>query len=248
MKLNERDYNQEYRDTEDHAYGYDFDTVLRGFMLRQFGPVLPDGRALELGCFKGEFTRMIAPRYPSLTVVEASSDLIEVARKRAGDTISFVHSTFETAQLEGQYDAIFLIHTLEHLDDPVAVLRRINQWLTPSGKLFLVCPNANAPSRQIAVKMGLISHNSAVTEAERQHGHRITYSLDTLERDARASGLKVLDRSGIFFKPFANFQFDRLLKTDIISEGYLEGCYELGMQYPDLSASIYLLCGKGADV
>ena len=29
------------------------------------------------------------------------------------------------------------------------------------------------------------------------------------------------------------------------SQAYLDGCYALGMQYPDLCASIYLLCGKG---
>jgi len=93
--------------------------------------------------------------------------------------------------------------------------------------------------------MGLISHSFAVTEAEAAHGHRITYSLDTLERDARASGLKVIHRSGIFFKALANFQWDRLLNTDIISKEYLDGCYELGQQYPDLCSSIFLVCEKG---
>ena len=77
------------------------------------------------------------------------------------------------------------------------------------------------------------------------HGHRRTYALDTLERDARASGLTVTHRSGIFFKALANFQWDRLLKTDIISQGYLDGCYELGQRYPDLCSSIFLVCERG---
>jgi len=109
-----------------------------------------------------------------------------------------------------------------------------------------VCPNANAPSRQIAVKMGLISHNVAVTPAEAKHGHRCTYTLDTLERDAVAAGLKVLHRSGIFFKALANFQWDRILQTDIISKEYLEGCYKLGQHYPDLCSSIFLMCESNA--
>jgi hypothetical protein len=65
------------------------------------------------------------------------------------------------------------------------------------------------------------------------------------ERDAKAAGLKVIHRSGIFFKVLANFQWDRLLQTDIISKEYLEGCYELGQQYPDLCSSIFLMCEKG---
>jgi SAM-dependent methyltransferase len=153
---------------------------------------------------------------------------------------------FETVQLPQQYDHVVMTHVLEHLDDPVAVLRRVNrEWLAPHGRFFLVCPNANAPSRQIAVKMGLISHNAAVTKAEALHGHRCTYSLDTLERDAVAAGLKVMHRSGIFFKALANFQWDQLLKTDIVSQAYLDGCYQLGHQYPDLCASIFLVCERG---
>ena len=125
-------------------------------------------------------------------------------------------------------------------------MKRINdEWLSDTGRFFLVCPNANAPSRQIAVKMGLITHNSAITPAEAEHGHRITYTLDTLERDARAAGLNVVCRSGIFFKALANFQWDRLLNTDIISEEYLQGCYQLGQVYPDLCSSIFLMCEKG---
>ena len=81
--------------------------------------------------------------------------------------------------------------------------------------------------------------------AEAEHGHRCTYTLDTLERDARNAGLKVVYRSGIFFKALANFQWDRLLQTDIISKEYLEGCYQLGQIYPDLCSSIFLMCERG---
>jgi 2-polyprenyl-3-methyl-5-hydroxy-6-metoxy-1,4-benzoquinol methylase len=160
--------------------------------------------------------------------------------------VGFVHGAFEAVTLPRRYDNIILTHVLEHLDDPVALLRRINEdWLAEGGRLFLVCPNANAPSRQIAVKMGLISHNAAVTPGEAAHGHRCTYALDTLERDASAAGLRVIHRSGVFFKALANFQWDRLLQTDIISPEYLEGCYLLGQQYPDLCSSIFLLCERG---
>lgn len=78
-----------------------------------------------------------------------------------------------------------------------------------------------------------------------EHGHLITYSLDTLERDVVASGLKVVHRSDIFFHALANFQWDRLLQTDIISSEYFEGCYQLGQLYPDLCFSIVLPCEAG---
>lgn len=244
---NKRDYNKEILDSKEHQYAYNFDfDVIHPFMIKSFSPFLREGSFLELGSFKGDFTKKITHFSEDITCVEASLDAITEARKRIDPKVNFINSTFEEVKLPKKYDNIILTHVLEHLDDPVKVLKRVNfEWLSDKGRFYLVCPNANAPSRQIAVKMGLISHNSAVTLAEKDHGHRITYTLDTLERDAKAAGLKVVHRSGIFFKALANFQWDRLLATDIISPEYLEGCYQLGQQYPDLCSSIFLMCEKG---
>ena len=242
-----RNYNTELKDTADHKYAYNFDfDVMHRFMLQSFEPFFRKGSCLELGSFKGDFTRRLTPVFTDITCVEASDEAIIIAKNEFGSKVKFIHSLFENASLPEKYDNIILTHVLEHLDNPVNVMKRINaEWLSDTGRFFLVCPNANAPSRQIAVKMGLITHNSAITPAEAAHGHRITYTLDTLERDAKAAGLKVVYRNGIFFKALANFQWDRLLNTDIISKEYLNGCYELGQLYPDLCSSIFLMCEKG---
>lgn len=242
-----RDYNSELKDTTDHKYAYNFDfDVMHHFMLKSFIPFFKPGNMLELGSFKGDFTKRLIPHFEDITCVEASDEAIALAKSALGSKIKFVNSLFEETTLPTKYDNIILTHVLEHIDNPVELMKKINDdWLSENGRFFLVCPNANAPSRQIAVKMGLISHNSAITPAEEEHGHRITYTLDTLERDAKLAGLKVVYRSGIFFKALANFQWDRLLETDIISKEYLEGCFELGQQYPDLCSSIFLMCEKG---
>ncbi len=246
----DRNYNNELDDSdnsesEKYAYSFDFD-VMHPYMMRSFEPFFNKGSLLELGCFKGEFTKRFLEHFDDVTCVEASSVAVDEARAKLGNKVNYINALFETVELPRRYDNIVLTHVLEHLDNPVQVLKRVNdEWLADDGRFFLVCPNANAPSRQIAVKMGLITHNAAVTPAEAEHGHRCTYSLDTLERDAVAAGLKVVHRSGIFFKALANFQWDRLLQTDIITREYLEGCYMLGQQYPDLCSSIFLMCEKG---
>ncbi|MFJ4442815.1 class I SAM-dependent methyltransferase [Pseudomonas sp. NPDC089422] len=237
-----RDYNKEFQDNAHRSYFYDFDARLRGYMLDTFAPWLIDGPALEMGCFEGAFTALFAERFKDLTVIEAASDLIEVTRKRVDAPIQFICSTFEHAQVEPRYSNIFLIHTLEHLDDRRGVLERVRGWLAPGGRLFIAVPNANAPSRQIAVKMGLIEHNSAVTEGERLHGHRVTYSLDTLEQEVRGAGWTVRQRGGVFFKPLANFQLDKALQTQLIDDRFMDACQALGMVYPDLCASVYVVC------
>jgi len=244
QSLTTRNYNAEYKDSA-RKYAYRFDAVLRRYVMRTLDPFLPPGRALEMGCYTGDVTELIADHYDDVTVIEASEELVVAASSRLGTRARFVHGTFETVELPASYDAIFLIHTLEHLDDPVAVLQRVNGWLTDRGRLFVVVPNANAASRQIAVQMGLIPFNDAVTDDERLHGHRKTYRMDTLEREILAAGLRIVQTGGVFFKPLANFQFDKLIGGDVISDDYLEGCYRLGMHYPDLCASIWAVCARG---
>jgi len=239
-----RDYDAEAGQFGTRRYEYDFDAHVRAYMMRAFDPFLPAGRALELGCYLGDSTEWLTARYDDLTVIEAAPSLVEAAQRRLGPKVRFLCSTFEAADLDERFDAIFLINTLEHLDDPIGVLRRIRDWLSDKGRLFLLVPNAQAPSRQIAVKMGLITHNAAVTEAEWKNGHRNTFSFDTLERTVREAGLGAVQRGGLIFKALANYQFDAALKAGIISEAYLEGCYQLGMQYPELCASIYLICER----
>ena len=247
MEHKVRNYNEELKDTSDHKYNYDFDfDIIHGYMIKSFESFFKEGSILELGSFKGDFTKRLLPYSDEITCVEASDEAIKIAKDKLKDcNVLFINSLFETVNLSKKYDNIILTHVLEHIDDSVGLLKRINdEWLSDGGRLFLVCPNANAPSRQIAVKIGIISHNSAITPAEKEHGHNITYTLDTLERDVKLGGLKVEYRSGIFFKALANFQWDQLLKTDIISKEYLDGCYELGQQYPDLCSSIMLICKK----
>jgi ribosomal protein S18 acetylase RimI-like enzyme len=246
QQLTKRDYNKEFKDTSDHKYAYNFDfDIMHHYMIESFKPHFIKGTCLELGSFKGDFTKRLIPYFDDITCVEASDEAIKISKQNLKDNITYYNSLFENVELPKRYDNIILTHVLEHIDDPVGLLSRIkNEWLSEDGKLFLVCPNANAPSRQIAVKMGLISHNSAITPAEEEHGHKITYTLDTLERDTKLGGLNAIHRSGIFFKALANFQWDQLLNTDIISKEYLDGCYQLGQQYPDLCSSIMLICKK----
>ncbi len=244
----DRDYNQECKDHAQHKYAYSFDLdVMHPYMIRAFTPYFRPGNALELGCYQGAFTQHIAKIFQEITCIEASTEAVQKAKERMKKEphVRFLTSVFEQAKLNQTYENIFLTHVLEHCSDRIGVLQKIRrEWLSQTGRLYVACPNANAPSRQIAVNMGLIPFPAAVTDAERMHGHTITYNLDTLEAEIREAGLTVVHKSGIFFKALANFQWDRLLDTDIISKEYLDGCYALGEKYPDLCSSIYCVCMK----
>jgi 2-polyprenyl-3-methyl-5-hydroxy-6-metoxy-1,4-benzoquinol methylase len=239
-----RDFEKEAVSDGERRYSYDFDDQVRHFALRQFEPFLRPGPALELGCHEGGMALLLVNRYADLTVVDAAANALSQARRALPARVQFVHGTFEQVTLPRRYEAVFMINVLEHVDDAVAVLKRVREWLTDSGRLFLLVPNANAPSRQIAVRMGLISDSQAVTEIEARNGHRRTYALDTLGRDLRAGGLRVEDLGGLVFKGLANYQMDKALAAGIITREYLEGCFELGKVYPDLCASLFAVCAR----
>ena len=241
-----RNYNSEHVDNErKYVYNFDFD-VMHHYMIKAFQAHVKSGAVLELGCFQGAFTQRLAEYFNDITCIEASSEAIGKAKKNKKlKKVSFIESMFEDAVLDRKYENILLVHVLEHIDDRIALLKKIrDSWLADGGVLIVACPNAYAPSRQIAVHMGLINHPEDVTPAERAHGHRVTYSMETLRNDLIASGFSIRHASGIFFKPLANFQWDRIMQTDIISQEYLDGCYELGKKYPELCSTVYFICGK----
>ena len=65
---NQRDYNQELKDTADHKYAYNFDfDVMHPFMLKSFIPFFKAGNFLELGSFKGDFTKRFLPYFDDIT-------------------------------------------------------------------------------------------------------------------------------------------------------------------------------------
>ena len=238
--------------TAKYAYSFDFD-VMHPMMIRTFEPWFRlESQTLELGSFEGAFTGRLSEKLlwarNSITCVEASEMAARKLHNKYGDHMTIINRTFEevTELYLEYYDNIFMTHVLEHVEDPVRVLKRVNdEWLAPGGRLFLACPNANAASRQIAVAMGKVPYGHAITADEFAHGHKRTYDLETLTWDAISAGLKVIHRGGIFFKALANFQLDKAKATGIIDDAYLEGCYQLGQVYPDLCASIYLICEKG---
>src|SRR5437868_4966104 len=136
--MNTRDYNKELSDTKDHKYAYNFDfDVMHPFMLKSFIPFFRPGNVLELGSFKGDFTKRFFPYFSDITCVEASNEALDVAKKELGSKIKYVNSLFEEVKLPGKYDNIILTHVLEHIDDPVAVLKRVNnEWLSDTGRFF----------------------------------------------------------------------------------------------------------------
>src|SRR6201999_2092727 len=114
-----------------------------------------------------------------------------------------VNSLFETFRPEGTFDAIIMEHVLEHVEDPVAILRLATPWLAPDGVIVVGVPNADSFHRLAAVKMGLLADVHELNARDHEVGHRRVYDWDGLRADIAAAGLAVAHMDGGVFKaPF----------------------------------------------
>jgi 2-polyprenyl-3-methyl-5-hydroxy-6-metoxy-1,4-benzoquinol methylase len=240
-----RNLDNEYQPNSARDYQYDFDLIVRNRLLRRWQQFfLPTGAALEMGSFDGSMTELLIRETPNLSVVEGSESLAKEVQQRFGEAITVHHGFFETFKPNQRFDQIFLVHALEHVDDPIEVLALAKSWLTEGGKLFIAVPNAYALSRQIAVKMGIVESPESVTDGERQHGHLRTYGMKSLLNDISVSGLSVVTSGGVVLKPLSNSQFDRAMKEGIVSDQYVDACDDLSLVWPEFSSSIYVVASR----
>ncbi|MER8483095.1 trifunctional glycosyltransferase/class I SAM-dependent methyltransferase/polysaccharide deacetylase [Mesorhizobium sp. M1322] len=152
-------------------------------------PAGPIGRALELACAEGHFTRQLAPRVGHLTATDISAVAIERARARCSDqpNVEFGVLDFCADTLPGEMDLIVCSEVLYYLDD-LAELRRIAkkivEALAPGGSFinahaFVLRDNvertgfdwntfgAQAISETLAATEGLVLERSIQTELYR---------------------------------------------------------------------------------
>lgn len=240
-----RNLDDEFAPNDWRRYNYDFDLTVRRALLERWSKHFKlQGSSLEMGSFDGSMTELILDELRSLDVIEGSATLASLVEERFAGRVQVHNVWFEQFSPSNEYDNIFLVHALEHVENPAEVLRLAAGWLSDAGKLFVAVPNANALSRQIAVRMGVVPALQAVTEGEKLHGHLRTYNLDTLRREALDAGLRISESGGVILKTLSNSQFDRAVADEIVSGDYIRACDELSLVWPDFSSSIFLVLSR----
>jgi 2-polyprenyl-3-methyl-5-hydroxy-6-metoxy-1,4-benzoquinol methylase len=239
-----RDYDSEALDNDARQYRYSVDFFVRDFFIKRLvenGFVNKSDKCLEVGSHDGSMTRQLLEIYSKVDVLEPAEMFHEKLNSEFGDRIKLFAGLTNQVDFKDSYDAIFLVHVLEHMENPVEELSRLGKWLRPNGKLFILVPNANALSRQIAVQMGLLDRCDSVMKGEAEQGHLRTYSLNQLIFDAEKASLTTLESGGIMTKPLANFQLDAALQNGIISMEFLNALDSMSKKDGTLSSSIYLV-------
>lgn len=206
--------------------------------LRPWFPARRD-LAFELGCADGVNTIRIAADFATTIVIDFSRMFLKMAQScLAGKNVHYVHSTvedYDEQQLTRRFtkvDAIFALNILEHLEDPVFVLKKYAEYLRPGGRILVAVPNARSFHRQLGVKMGLLKEEHALNAQDTILGHHRVYDMESLSAHLDAAGLECGEIVGNYVKPLSARQMNDW------SPDILDGLEKLGKRFVGLSADL----------
>ncbi|RLC82161.1 MAG: hypothetical protein DRJ03_05070 [Chloroflexi bacterium] len=187
-----------YKDTRNRLYPIieGLSQILQWFRLRKITRMYKRGKLLDVGCGKGRFLAYAATHGWNVRGVEPSENGRRFARNMLGDRA--VRSLDELRSVE-RFDVVTLWHVLEHISEPVKMLRQIRSYVKPGGSLFIAVPNF--ASLQAQMGRGHWSHLDIPR-------HYVHYAPDTLKYALTLAGYTTLwiDHFSIEFNPIGVLQ------------------------------------------
>ena len=175
-----------------------------------------DRRVLEVGPGWGHVTRALKQRGCHVTCMELSAEMAAVTERFCDRMIV---GNIETADLGQElpsqcFDAITFGDVLEHLRNPVAVLRQVRPLLSGSGCIVASIPNVSHRSVLYALLLGEFPYSD---DGLLDRTHLRFFTRRTLETMFREAGFRVStvvrimnDSFYVSTKPVPRNSFDRL--------------------------------------
>jgi trans-aconitate methyltransferase len=149
-------------------------------------------RLVDFGSGPGDLLDDAARRWPAteLLGLEMSATGIELSRQKV-PRAEFIQANLEEGQAPGERFVAWGSHAacsevLEHVDDPVSLLRNARKYLKPGARLVVTVPGG------------------AMSAFDRHIGHRRHYTPEQLKQTFEAAGLETAMVGGAGF-PFFNF-------------------------------------------
>jgi SAM-dependent methyltransferase len=141
----------------------------------------PPGRLLDVGCYTGVFLRLAAAAGWQVTGLELSAWAAAIARRAGVGAV--VECELEKAGLEpGSFDVVTFWDVVEHLSDPLAVLRQVHGLLKPGGVVALSTHLVDSAAARLAGRRYPFFMDM----------HLAHFSRPTLKRLLRESGFAIV--------------------------------------------------------
>jgi 2-polyprenyl-6-hydroxyphenyl methylase/3-demethylubiquinone-9 3-methyltransferase len=159
---------------------------------------LEEKTALDVGCGAGLLAEPLARLGATVTGIDASPEVIGVAREHATAMgLAIDYRSGDVQELEGQFDLITCMEVIEHVADPAAFLKALAKRLAPDGLLIMSTPNATSWSRLMMITIG----EGLGRIPKGTHDFDKFIAPDRMKVLLADSGLKCLDVEGIAWSP-----------------------------------------------
>ena len=158
-----------------------------------------DGRtALDVGCGAGLLTEPLARLGARVSGIDASPELIAVAREHAAAMgLAIDYHAGDVQELDGRFDLLTCLEVIEHVADPAAFVQALAARLAPGGLLLLSTPNATGWSKLLTITLaeglGRIPKGT--------HDFAKFIAPDRMKLLLADAGLNCLDVEGIAWSP-----------------------------------------------
>jgi len=177
--------------TAGHGDGPEIAIYRRG--LDDLARIVPPGRLLDVGCGNGVFLDLAREAGWQGSGVELSTRHVATAAERYA--LEVWHGDLLQAPFDnGSFNAIAMWDLLEHVVDPVAVLRRARQLLAPGGALLVFTIDTTSLFNLVGDLLYRASGRRAVRAIELLYDGRHNYFF------TRNSLHRLLDGSGFMVK------------------------------------------------
>ncbi len=97
-------------------------------------------RTLDFGAGSGEFILRLLDAGHDAHGFEPGEGYGQYAQEKLQGRVQL--ASWQDVDYRAEFDLVTCFHVLEHLNDPLAALRRASQWLRPDGLLFIEVPNS----------------------------------------------------------------------------------------------------------
>jgi SAM-dependent methyltransferase len=110
-------------------------------------------RVIDMACGEGYGSEVLSRGASSVLGVDANPEAHEHARLRyQRQNLTFERGLVETHGEPGAFEAVVFLQTIEHVQDPAAVLEHFRSLLAPGGVAYISTPNLLTLAREGAKK------------------------------------------------------------------------------------------------